>query len=178
MHKTFSAQPFWSKRHKKRWELESLFWVVAAHAIIKYSTMDSDRNSPEIIFITTKLCYFKRQTDYFWSTYLCFWNELLIFSDSVGTTATTWEIYYEAQSWWLHGDWRRAFAKFQLKVTSWSSQACCWEREAVCANRERKTHLGKTDNLIKTMLITLSNDGHLKAEGELGIKSDIRSVLC
>lgn len=46
-------------------------------------------------------------------------------------------------------------------------------------NRERKMHLGKLDNLIKTMLITLSNDGNLKAEGGLGIKGDVRGLeLC
>lgn len=31
-------------------------------------------------------------------------------------------------------------------------------------------HVGKFDSLIKAMLITLSNDGNLKAEGELGVK--------
>ncbi len=39
--------------------------------------------------------------------------------------------------------------------------------------------LGKLDNLIKTMLITLSNDGNLKAEGGFRIKGDIRGLeLC
>lgn len=46
-------------------------------------------------------------------------------------------------------------------------------------NRGRKMQPGKLDNLIKTMLITLSNDGNLKAEGGLGIKGDIRGLkLC
>lgn len=53
---------------------------------------------------------------------------------------------------------------------------CVWWESG---NVERKMHLGKLDNLIKTMLITLSNDANLKAEGELGIKGDIRGLeLC
>ncbi len=47
-------------------------------------------------------------------------------------------------------------------------------------NRERKMHPGKLDNLIKTMLITLSNDGNLKAEGGLrnkGRYKELRALL-
>lgn len=39
-------------------------------------------------------------------------------------------------------------------------------------------HPGKLDNLIKTMLITLSNDGNLKAEGGLRREGDIRGLGC
>lgn len=41
---------------------------------------------------------------------------------------------------------------------------------------EKKMHLSKLDNLIKTMLITLSNDGNLKAERGLRMKGDIRGL--
>lgn len=43
-------------------------------------------------------------------------------------------------------------------------------------NRERKMHLAKLENLIKTMLITLSNDGNLRAEGGFRIKGDIKGL--
>lgn len=43
-------------------------------------------------------------------------------------------------------------------------------RHIAVGEREREMHVGKFDNLIKTMLITLSNDDNLKAEGGLGVK--------
>lgn len=84
-------------------------------------------------------------------------------------------LYYKAQPW--------TFAKFWSKATSWSVQTHCCQQLACTkrsegvmwarvwwgnGNRESKMHLG--NNLIKTTLITLSNDGNLKAEGRTGIK--------